>query len=143
MFGHHFVSNYCPYFQSYRQRIVQLADAYEKKQNKVKFILINPENAHDTEETMRSDAQFFQLPYLWDKGQEIATRLKATKTPEAFVLQKNLDQFVIKYNGAIDDNPQLAEEVNSFYLKDAIEAVLGKRNINGATQRPTGCMIKE
>ncbi len=36
----------------------------------------------------------------------------ATKTPETFVLQNNgAGAFVLKYRGAIDDNPQVAREV--------------------------------
>jgi hypothetical protein len=64
--------------------------------------------------------------------------LGATKTPEAFVLQNNGGgTFVLKYRGAIDDNPQVAQEVTVNYLHDAVAATLNRRNLSVAEKRPT------
>jgi peroxiredoxin len=85
----------------------------------------------------------YRFPYLADKEHRVAGMLGATKTPEAFVLQNNGGgTFVLKYRGAIDDNPQVAQEVTVNYLHDAIAATLNRRNLSVAEKRPTGCMIK-
>lgn len=135
-----FTSAYCPYTRSYKDRITELAQKYTSGQ-KVKFILINPEGPKDSMEQMKKSAQSFQLPYLFDPGQKITKQYKATKTPEAFVLQGTLGHFVIKYHGAIDDKPSSADEVQRKYLQEAIQAALENRNLGSVNQEAVGCII--
>lgn len=135
-----FVNTYCPYNKSYYERIEEMVQSYQSKG--VKFVLVNPENEQDSPEALDKNAARFDLPYLWDKGQALTQKLKATKTPEVFVLAKIVDGFIIKYHGAIDDNPQLASEVKTSYLKDAIDSILASKNVAVNYQKPSGCMIK-
>jgi hypothetical protein len=51
--------------------------------------------------------------------------------------------FTLKYRGAIDDNPQMPNDVSANYLKEALMAVLNKQNLSVVDRRPTGCMIKK
>lgn len=134
-------SAYCPYSKSYKERILALAKKYDEKV--VKFVLINPESQQDTPEMMKNIAKEFNLTYLLDKEQIVTTKLKASKTPEAFVLQQNLGFFFIRYHGAIDNSPQLAEDVSQKYLENVIDALLNKKVLDFVTQKPTGCMIKK
>lgn len=134
-----FTSTRCPYTRFYKDRIVKLAQEYQAKS--VAFILINAESTDEASEAMRKEANAYNLPYLFDKGLAVTSQLGASKTPETFVLESNLGHFTMKYYGAIDDNPQMASEVSEFYLKDAIEAVLNKANLNYNTQKPAGCTI--
>ena len=134
------ISTYCPFAESYKDRIKQFHTDYEDK--KVRFVLINPENPQDSEEAMLENAKEFDLPYLLDTGQVVTKKLEAVKTPEVFVLQKSLGHFILKYHGAIDDNPQIADEVEAFYLKDALDAILEKSSPTNDYEKPTGCMIK-
>jgi thiol-disulfide isomerase/thioredoxin len=134
-------SAYCPYSKSYKERVIQLAKKYASQG--VRFVLINPENEQDTEESMKSNSKDYNLPYLYDKGDVVCTKLQATKTPEVFVLQQNFDMFIVKYHGAIDDNPQSAEEVSKSFLEIAIKACLNKQNLEVSYQKPTGCLIKK
>lgn len=136
-----FTSTRCPYTRSYKDRITKLAQAYQAKS--VAFILINAESANEASDAMRKQAKEYNLPYLFDKGLAITSQLGASKTPETFVLASNLGHFTVKYYGAIDDNPQMASEVSEFYLKDAIDAVLNKTNLNYNTQKPAGCTINQ
>lgn len=136
-----FVSDYCPYSKSYKGRIKDIVEKFSTNE-KVKFLLINPENSRDKIEKLKTVAKASPIPYLFDKGQKVTKMFVATKTPEAFVLQKNLENFIIKYHGAIDDNPQMAEEVNKTYLRDAIGACLKKASLSIANHKPTGCTIK-
>jgi thiol-disulfide isomerase/thioredoxin len=138
-----FVNNYCPYSKSYKTRIKSLIQKYGSNEASVKFLLINPEKEQDTEDDMKASAKEYGIPYLLDKGQVVTDKFQASKTPEAFVLQQNLGHFVIKYHGAIDDSPQLADDVKENYVGNAVEAVLQKKNPPITTQKPTGCMIKQ
>lgn len=142
-----FTSNYCPYARLYEDRIIALAEEYNGRG--VKFLLINSntslDNIDDSIEEMARHAREkgYRFPYLADKEHKVAEMFKATKTPEVFVLQNNgSGTFVLKYRGAIDDNPQVAQEVTTNYLRDAIVAGLNRRNVSITEKRPTGCMIK-
>ena len=52
-------------------------------------------------------------------------------------------EFFLKYKGSIDDNPQVENYVNDYYLKNAIEAVLSGQQIRTVDKRATGCLIKK
>lgn len=138
-----FMSAYCPYSKSYQVRLNKLVQKLESEQKSVRFILINPENAQETEEMLKETAQNYKVPYLWDKGQVVTGQLQATKTPEAFILHQNLGQFFLKYHGAIDDNPQVPEEVSQMYLEQSIYKLLETNNLEISNIKPTGCLIKK
>ena len=143
-----FTSNYCPYSKLYEDRVIALANQFESQG--VKFLLINSntsvDNIDDTVEEMAKHAREkgLRIPYLADKEHMLSGKLGATKTPEAFVLQNTGNgNFILKYRGAIDDNPQVADVVSAHYLKDAITAIVNKKNLSLVEKRPTGCMIKK
>jgi peroxiredoxin len=143
-----FTSNYCPYSKLYEDRIIGLSNQFESQG--IIFLLVNSntsaDNIDDTVEEMARYAREkgWQIPYLADKEHMLSSRLGATKTPEAFVLQNTGNgSFIVKYKGAIDDNPQLPNAATAFYLKDAINAVINKRNLAVVDKRATGCMIKK
>jgi len=83
----------------------------------------------------------YQSPYLSDANQSVSDKFGATKTPEVFVLKNQGGNFVLKYKGAIDDNPQVANDVTSSYLKDALESILSNQPVKITEKRATGCMI--
>jgi peroxiredoxin len=143
-----FTSNYCPYSKLYEDRVIALASQFDSQG--IKFLMVNSntsaDNIDDTVEEMTRYAREknWQIPYLADKEHMLSNRLGATKTPEAFVLQNTGNgAFIVKYKGAIDDSPQLPNAATAFYLKDAILAVVNKRNLAVVEKRATGCMIKK
>jgi len=142
-----FTSHSCPYAKLYEGRITHLANEF--KSSGIQFLLINSNTAADDNsdsiEQMAAMARQkgYAFPYLADKEHKVAGLFGASKTPEVFVLQNNGEVFTLKYRGAIDDNPQIPNDVSVNYLKQAIQAVLGKENLSIADRRPTGCMIKK
>lgn len=142
-----FTSNYCPYSKLYEERIKNLASQYSG--DNVKFLLINPndpeKSSKDAINNMASRAKTknFPFPYLADKNQKVAKVFNASKTPEAFLLKNNGNKYRVVYEGAIDDNPQVPEDVREHYLKEAIEASINGRPVPVKKTKPTGCMIKE
>ncbi|MES2732507.1 MAG: thioredoxin family protein [Bacteroidota bacterium] len=142
-----FTSHACPYAKLYDSRIHNLAKEFQGRG--IQFLLINSntstEDNDDSIEQMAAAARQkgYSFPYLADKEHRAAKMFGATKTPEAFVLQTNGGVFTLKYRGAIDDNPQMPNDVSAHYLREAIQAVLGKTNLSVVDRRATGCMIKK
>ncbi len=141
-----FTSNFCPYSKLYEERFSSMVKSYAGKD--VAFIMINPndprESKDDSMESMKAKANNWGLniPYLADKEQVVAKSFGASKTPEVFVLSNKPGKFAIAYSGALDDNPQVAEDINQNYLKQALDAVLQGKIVNIPNKRPVGCMIK-
>lgn len=141
-----FTSHYCPYAKLYHDRIANLIDNYQGQN--IRFVLINSNNPKksvaDSRENMARmiNELHIKVPYLSDSNQKVADMFGAHKTPEAFLLRKTNNSFEIVYRGAIDDNPQVASDVNHLFLKEAIEAVLKGYRPLQASIHPTGCMIK-
>ena len=141
-----FTNNLCPYSKLYENRLLSLNNTYQNRN--VKFVFINPAIGVEDGETVADMAQKVKernisFPYLADEGQKISQQFGATKTPEVFVLHGSGKDFVLKYKGAIDDNPQLESGVKDNYLRNAIEAVLNDRNVQAFDKRATGCLIKK
>ena len=141
-----FTSNYCPFSKQYIDRINTMHKTYADKG--VQILLINSNSESDNEEEsiaeMKKKAMDhgFTFPYLADKEQVALALLEATRTPEAFLLIPAGGKFELVYQGAIDDSPQLAEQVRNPFLMNAIEDVLAGRKIERNYVRPTGCIIK-
>lgn len=81
----------------------------------------------------------FVFPYLVDEGQKIYPQYGATKTPNVFLLDKNL---VVKYIGAIDDNSYDASTVKQHYLENAIASLESGKDPSPAVTKAIGCSIK-
>jgi peroxiredoxin len=137
-----FTSNICPYDGYYMGRITDLIRDY---QGKASVLLVNShtEAGESLENMARHASQNnIRVPYLSDKDQTVMKNLNAHKSPEAFVLKKSAAKFSVLYHGAIDDNPQVADDVKHHYLRKAIDAVLGGKT-PPAHVRPVGCNIRK
>lgn len=140
-----FHSNRCPFAKFYDSRIKSLVSKYEKEG--VAFLLVNPNVkagfAEDEALALKVVADNFSpVPYLNDEKHALTMQLKATKTPEVFLLKTLEKDFSVYYSGAIDDNPQVESDVKAPYLEIAIKNMLQDKTQVIRTQRPTGCMIR-
>ena len=136
-----FTSNACAFDDYYWDRIKSLATTY---QNRIRFLLINSHTGNEEsieQMATRYRALGLNIPYLADKDQTAMNQLKATRSPEAFLLKNAEGRYTIHYSGAIDDSPQMADDVKQPYLRNAIENMLaGKRPTSSV--RAVGCMIR-
>jgi peroxiredoxin len=138
-----FTCNHCPFAQKYEDRINDLAKKY-KPQGYI-LLAINPNDPGvepaDSFDLMkvRAKEKGFAFPYLFDEGQQIYPQYGATRTPHAFLLDKN---HVVKYIGAIDDNVDSASEVKEKYLENAIAALESGKTPSPETTKAIGCSIK-
>ena len=138
-----FTCNHCPFAKKYEDRINALAKKY--KPEGYILLAINPNDPavqpEDSFELMKVRAieKGFAFPYLFDEEQKIYPQYGATKTPHAFLLDKNL---IVKYIGAIDDNVDSPEEVKEKYLENAIAALESGKTPSPETTKAIGCSIK-
>ena len=141
-----FVNKNCPNSRLYEKRLSSLAAAYANKG--VTFMFINPTISLELGGTQakaladKVSAEPANLPLLPDPEQKVSLQFGATKTPEAFLLQNQNNTFILKYKGAIDDNPQLETSVRQTYLQNALDAVLANKPVALPENRASGCMIK-
>lgn len=79
------------------------------------------------------------FPILLDQGGAIAKKIKTFSTPTALVIDA---RGVLRYRGAIDDDPQGKRPSPRKYLQDAISAVLAGRNPKPNKTKVTGFRIR-
>ena len=141
-----FTCNTCPYAKAYEERIVELDKKYAAKGFPVIAIMPNNPNVQpgDNMEAMKSNAKQkgFTFPYLMDEGQKIYPQYGATKTPHVYILQKTKKGNEVKYIGAIDDNFQDANAVNTKYVENTVDALLSGKEIKVTETKALGCTIK-
>ncbi|MEO9076562.1 MAG: thioredoxin family protein [Gelidibacter sp.] len=141
-----FTCNTCPYSVVYEDRIVALDKKYAAKGYPVIAIMPNNTNMQprDNRDAMKQRAKEkgFTFPYLIDEGQKVSPQYGATKTPEVYLLQKTKKGNEVKYIGAIDDNYQDDQAVQSKYVENAVDALLSGQSIKETTTRAIGCSIK-
>ncbi|HHN48355.1 MAG TPA: thioredoxin family protein [Bacteroidales bacterium] len=141
-----FSCNHCPFVVATEDRIIALDKKYKEKGFPV--IAINPNDPElvpaDSFEKMQERAQEkgFTFPYLFDEGQKIYPVYGATRTPHVFLLERQGEDLVVAYIGAIDDNTRDASEVEEKYLENAINALLAGQRPDPDFTRAIGCTIK-
>ena len=90
----------------------------------------------------KAKADNFNFPYLQDKNQTVAKQFKAENTPQAFVVWKNKSgKFIIKYQGAIDDNAGEPEKAEHHFLTNAIDELLNNKKVMISKSDSFGCRI--
>ena len=141
-----FFSGKCAYIEYYLERIISLEKAHSGQ--KIKFLLINSNNGdYVPEESLAGMKKFaaergITFPYLADKEKKVKKSLRASRTPEVFVLQPRQNLFEVVYKGAFDDNPQAASDVSHAYLSEALINLQNRNKIEVNQTRPVGCLIK-
>lgn len=142
-----FTCNHCPFAIAYQDRIIQLDKKYKSEGYPV--IAVNPNDPAVVPEdsyanmVLRAKEKKFTFPYLFDETQSVYRKYGAKRTPHVFLLQKQGNDMVVKYIGAIDDNSQDASRVTAPYLSNAIDNLLAGRAPDPALTKAIGCSIKD
>jgi peroxiredoxin len=141
-----FSCNTCPYVVAYEDRMIDLHNKYSAMGYPV--IAINPNDEKvspgDSFEKMKERAKEknFPFPYVYDKTQEVIKAYGGSRTPHVYLLNKEGNDFIVKYIGAIDNNYQDASAVTERYVEDAMSAIMGGKSIALTTTKAIGCTIK-
>jgi peroxiredoxin len=140
-----FWSNQCPWVDRYESRVRDLTEQFAG--DGVRFILVNSNDASMyPEESVEKNAERVafasrSVPYVSDPSGEVAAAVNASRAPHAFVFDHSEDGRLV-YNGAIDDSPAAADNVEEAYLKAVLVAVLAGNDIPFDETKAFGCTIK-
>jgi thiol-disulfide isomerase/thioredoxin len=148
-----FTCNHCPTAQAYEDRLIQLKKDYGNKGVAVVAIMPNDPSSitlneldytdmSDSYEEMklRAKEKHFNFPYLYDgKTQAVSKAYGPAATPHVFIFDKARK---LRYQGRIDDMEKPSKIPTSNDTRDAIEALLGNKEITNPTTKVFGCSIK-
>ncbi len=138
-----FTCNTCPFVEAWVDRYPVVQRMAEKRD--VYTVLLNSNTAkRDQGDSMEDMKRFGKkhhpgIPYLFDAKNKTADAFGAKTTPHVFLFN---EEFRLVYRGAIDDNYKDAEQVEAFYVKDALKAMVEGKEIDPATTEAKGCSIK-
>lgn len=138
-----FWCNTCPWVDKYEDRVLDLAKKYMGQG--FGFILVNANDQvaypGDNLEEMkkRAAAKGYPMPYVVDKGSEMAKAFGAARTPHVYAFNAG---DVLKYIGAPDDSPSDPGKVQVNYLADALDAIKAGQAVATAETKAFGCTIK-
>jgi peroxiredoxin len=141
-----FTCNHCPYSVLYEDRIIALDKKFKPMGYPV--VAINPNDPvqypADNFENMikRAEEKGFTFPYLVDETQEVAKAFGAARTPHVFLVDRENEDFVLKYIGAIDDSPRDESAIEVKYVEDAIASLEAGEDIATTFTKAIGCSIK-
>lgn len=141
-----FTCNHCPFAKLYNQRIIDLQNKYAKigfpviAINSVSPLMFEEETPQQMAKLSKSLK--YNFPYLLDDKQSVAKMFGADKTPHCFVIQKEAKGYLIKYNGAIDDNGNEPDKVTAKYVEDCIQSLMANKPIKVKETKSIGCAIK-
>ena len=140
-----FTCNHCPFAKLYPKRLNALNEKYAKLG--VPLIAISSTDTIQYEEDAYVEMcnyakkEKFKFPYLYDASQKVAKNFNAQKTPHAFVIWKENQKWVVKYNGAIDDNGMKPDEVKTSFVSNAVEELLADKKLTVTETKSIGCQI--
>ncbi|MFN1833709.1 thioredoxin family protein [Balneola sp. MJW-20] len=138
-----FSCNTCPWVAKWEDRYNGLAEL--ASQNGIGMIALNPNerirNRGESMDDMKKRAQKsgYNFSYALDKDHKLADAFGATRTPEVFLFNGDMK---LVYHGAIDDNANDANAVESKYAADAITMMIAGSAITDPETRSLGCTIK-
>ena len=139
-----FTCNHCPFAKLYSKRLNHLQDKYSKKGypllaiNSMDSILYREEGL----DSMRVFAitEDFHFDYLQDGTQAVGKMFGTKHTPQAFVIQREEDGWVVRYSGAIDSNGEHPNKAKP-YIENAIKDLLKGKMVSEPMTSTYGCKI--
>jgi peroxiredoxin len=140
-----FTCNHCPFAKLYYNRMNELDKHYKKLG--VPLIAISSADTVNYEEdsyekmVALANKQHFSFPYLYDAMQVVAKDYDAKKTPHAYVVWKEQGKWMVKYNGAIDDDGAHADLVKNAFIAKAVDELLAGKEVTVKETKSVGCGI--
>lgn len=138
-----FTCNTCPYAVAYEDRIIELHNKVAALGYPVVAVQPNDPAAQPGDSfaamQQRAKEKGFTFDYLMDEGQKIHPQYGATRTPEVYLLDKDM---TLIYTGAIDDNARDAEAVTVNYVEKAIAEHEAGKPVETTKVKAIGCTIK-
>ncbi len=140
-----FVCNHCPFANRYSGRMNILNSKYAPLG--IPLIAVNSSDTlmfrDETFAKMVESAKKkkYNFPYLYDNTQIVGKNFSAYKTPQAFVIWKQNNKWVIEYNGTLDDNGAEPTKVVHAFIDEAVENLLAGIKVSTPVTKSIGCEI--
>lgn len=148
-----FTCNHCPTAQAYEDRLIRLTKDYSDKGVAVVAIMPNDPTSirldelgytdmGDTFEEMKRRAaeKKFNFPYLYDgENEAVSRKYGPIATPHVFIFDKDRK---LRYSGRVDDVEKPTKTPNTQDARNAIDAVLGGKDVAVKTTKVFGCSVK-
>lgn len=129
----------CPYVKRhYRADTMEkLAEHFD---NDVIWLAVNSTNGNTPEDSREwKKEQGFAYATLQDSEGSVGHLYGAKTTPDMFVIDGN---GVLRYAGAIDDDPRGRGEAPTNYVDAALKAVMAGASPDPSQTKPYGCSVK-
>lgn len=140
-----FTCNHCPYAKAKVEVLNDLAADYDD----VAVVGINPndetEYPDDSIDRMRElveDGTIEYDAYLRDYDQSVAKAYGAVCTPDPFLFKRENGEFVLAWQGRLDDALNPEDEPTTHDMREAIESVLAGEPVEKDFLPSRGCSIK-
>jgi peroxiredoxin len=129
----------CPYVKRhYREGTMEKLS--EEFDSDVVWLAINSTRSNTPEESQAwKQEQGFEYATLQDAAGEVGHLYGARTTPNMYVIDS---EGVLRYSGAIDDDPRGRTDRPRNYVSGAIEALLAAAAPDPSETRPYGCSVK-
>lgn len=137
-----FAANKCIAVEYWGERLKAMNDY--ALENNIGVVWINANETQRNEGESLQDMRRFadennlDVPYVTDNDFLIANSFGVEVTPTSYLFNKNLE---LVYQGLVDDNMMKPEEVENYYLKDAITALANNKPIETKEIFGRGCRI--
>ncbi len=137
-----FLSPECPLSEASLLELKRLDALFAK--NNYSTTIIVPGDLFNIEEINKFKNSFkVEFPIYIDKHYELCDTLKASITPEYFLLNEN---FSVLYSGAIDDraldNEVIRQSARNRFAENAIQLLINKKPIEVTKTKAVGCYIE-
>ncbi len=130
----------CPFVQRHYKAdtMVNTLKGFDAK--KVVWLAVDS-TAHNTPEKSAAwkKEEGFPYPVLQDASGAMGKSYGAKTTPHMYVID---EKGVVRYAGAIDDDPRGKSDKPSNHVKTAVDAVVGGQPVPASTTTPYGCTVK-
>jgi hypothetical protein len=139
-----FTCNHCPFAKLYTKRLNALNQHYQPMRvpliaiNSMDSLIYREESFSMMQKKARSEK--YNFSYLQDASQSVGKIFDAKHTPQAFVVWKEKEEWVLKYAGAIDDNGENPSKARS-YVREAVDELLAGKPVAVPETASFGCRI--
>ncbi|MBU8895649.1 thioredoxin family protein [Corallococcus sp. H22C18031201] len=130
----------CPFVQRhYEAKTMQdTVKGFDAK--KVVWLAVDSSSTHSAQTASEwKKKEALSYPVLLDTAGTVGKSYGAKTTPHMYVID---EKGVVRYAGAIDDDPRGKNETKTNYVKGAVDALLTGKQVPTATSQPYGCSVK-
>jgi hypothetical protein len=133
-----FFSSHCPCQRAHDERLRALAAKYGPAG--VHFVLVDAEaDATRERDEVEARARSYPFPILADPSGSLADSLGAEYATYTVVLDA---EHRVRYEGGLDSDKQHLTEDARFYLRDALDDLLGGRSPRVPVGKTLGCVLR-